>query len=449
MRSVRMLSRSSGLLVTRRLATFRGFHSSLRLLVSDPYSTLGVGRESSSSEIKKLYYKLAKQYHPDINKEEDAQKKFHDIQDAYEILSNPEKKQQFDQFGTTFDQAQAGGAGGGDPFGGFGGHPFQGGENPFANINFEDIFGGAFGQRSNRRGLSYVQTYEGNDVELLKTISFKEAIFGTSTKVDYSVLDQCNNCHGSGLKEGRKKSTCSTCQGTGSTVHFLQAGFQMASTCKSCEGTGVTIDPKDECSTCHGHGTHNTSKETEIKLPSGIKDGSRLRVAGEGDSPNITTGPNVRLVKGDLIIRVRVKPDPNFTRDGNDLIFKSEIPMTTAALGGQVTIPTLDGDSLRLKVPTGTQSGRVVTVPDKGVPINGNNNRRGNLKVQFQVKIMRAENPTQQLLLEALAHTYNDKLANVDPSWKPFDGASQDVKNDIKSDSKLKKVEDFFKGLFK
>ncbi|ODV97343.1 hypothetical protein PACTADRAFT_49073 [Pachysolen tannophilus NRRL Y-2460] len=450
-------------------ASYRNFHSSSKLLIQDPYKVLGVDKSSSSSDIKKAYYKLAKQYHPDINKEEGADKKFHDIQDAYEILSNPEKKQQFDQFGSAaFDGSfGAGGQQGGNPFQG-GGNPFGGAGNPFGGINFEDIFASAFeqagrgGGRSRGGGASYVQSYQGEDIEILKTISFKESIFGTNANIDYNVYDSCDSCDGTGLKKGKKKSTCHTCNGTGQTVHFLQAGFQMASTCKTCEGTGVIINPEDSCASCHGEGVVNHKKETQIQFPMGIKDGTRLRVPGEGDAPHVTKGPNIRVLKGDLIVRVRVKPDPKFKRENNDLIYTCDIPMTTAALGGQVEIPTLDDEVFKLKVPSGLQNGRVINVPDKGVPIRNSLNNRGLLKVVFNVKINRPENSTQQALLEALAHTFNDKTANIDPSWKPFTGMEEgsstnsdsvDSKSTVEDkknygDSKLKKVEDFFKSLF-
>lgn len=421
-----------------------GFSTTSRLLLSDPYKTLGVGNSASASEIKKAYYKMAKKNHPDINKEEGADKKFHDIQEAYEILSNPEKKQQFDQFGASaFDQAS-----GGNPYGG---NPFAGG-SPFGaggfNINFEDLFGSAFSQGRGSRsggGSQYVEHFQGNDVEVVKNITFKESVFGTATKIDYSVVDDCKTCSGSGLKPDRKKSTCGTCQGTGSTVHYLQAGFQMASTCKSCNGTGVSIKPEDECKSCHGSGAVSQEKTTQVELPSGIKDGTRLRVSGAGDYPQMTKGPNVRLSRGDLIIRVRVKSDPLYQRDGNNIVYNCSIPMTTAALGGTVEIPTLEGETLKLKVPSGTQHGRVISIPNKGVPFRGS---RGDLKVEFKIKILRPQNATQTALLEALASTAEDKTANrTDGSLNGFDNL--DKGSDPECPSKLQKLEKFLSDSFK
>ncbi|AOA62178.1 Co-chaperone [Komagataella phaffii CBS 7435] len=442
----------------------RGFHGSAARLISDPYKTLNVDRNASTSDIKKAYYKLAKQYHPDINKEKGAEKKFHDIQAAYEILSDTEKKQQFDQFGTVFDSdgnpmGGSGGRGGpGNPFAG--GNPFGAG-NPFGNaaggfsFNLEDLFGDAFNganRQGGRRagGAAYMEQYQGNDVEILKTISFKESIFGTNASVNYNVLDGCNTCEGTGLKKGRKKSTCSTCNGSGASVHYLQ-GFQMSSTCNACGGTGVTISKDDQCGHCHGNGVGQSSKTTEVKLPCGIRDGTRLRVSGAGDAPNVTKGPNVRTVKGDLIIRVRVKPDPRYSRDGNDIVYNCEIPMTTAALGGQVEIPTLDDTKLRLKVPIGTQHGRTVSIPGQGVPIHGSLSNRGALKVQFNVKVLRPDNATQTALLEALADTFNDTTAKkVNPSWKPFENSAPPAEGeDSDHPSRLKKIESFLSDAFK
>lgn len=432
----------------------RKFHSTSLKLMKDPYGVLGVDKKASASEIKKAYYKLAKQYHPDINKEEGAEKKFHDIQGAYELLSDAEKKQQYDQFGAAaFDSSGNAHPGGyGNPFGGAG-NPFGGGAagNPFGGINFEDIFGSAFGGAGGRaRGSrsSYMQEFRGDDVEVLKNLSFKDAIFGVKgTKISYNVLDSCKTCNGSGLKKNAKRTTCTSCGGTGSTVHYMQGGFQMASTCKKCEGSGTMIDPKDECSTCHGEGVVNANKTTEVDLPSGLTDGVRLRVGGAGDAPRVASGPGVRIHKGDLIIRMRVKPDPNFTVSGNDLVVKTTIPYTTAALGGTVEIPTVDGPKIRLRVPSGTEHGTTLTISGKGVPIRNNLSNRGDLRVVFQVKISRPTSAAQTALLEALADSMGDSTAKrTNPNWKP----SKDTANEsVDHPSNLKRIENFLSDAFK
>lgn len=440
----------------------RSFHATSRALaVQDPYKALGVDKSASASDIKKAYYKLAKKYHPDINKEDGAEKRFHDIQGAYEILSDAEKKQQYDQFGSAaFDQNgnSAYGGGGGNPFGG--GSPFGNaqGFGGFGNINFEDLFGSAFGgagrgRGGGRGGSSYVTEYRGDDIEVVKYLTFKEAIFGVqNTKVNYSVLDSCGTCKGSGLKEGKKKSTCSACGGTGSTVHYMQGGFQMASTCMSCEGSGVSINPSDACGSCRGDGVSQANKSTEVDLPPGLSDGMRLRVSGEGDAPKVTTGPGIRIQKGDLIIRMRVKPDPRFKVSGSDIICKTNIPYTTAALGGQVEIPTVDGPSVRLRVPSGTETGSTLSISGKGVPIRNNINNRGDLKIEFTVKIPKPDGAAQTALLEALADSIGDnnaKRTNID--WKASSNADNSTSDKCSSDhpSNLKKIENFLSDAFK
>ncbi|GME83347.1 unnamed protein product [Ambrosiozyma monospora] len=278
------------------------------------------------------------------------------------------------------------------------------------------------GQSGRRSGRGAVEHLVGEDIEVLKTISFREAIFGTTASVTYNPLTKCGPCSGSGLKHGKKKSTCHTCGGTGSQVHYLQAGFQMASTCKTCGGSGVTINPNDACGTCHGEGVITQRKQTEVQLPKGIRDGARIRVSGAGDAPHSTASSNYVLTNGDLIIRIKVKPDPDFVRDDrNNLIYKCEIPMTTAALGGVVQIPTLDGPKINLKVPSGSEDGRSIRIPDKGVPY-GRSGSRGDLNVVLKVKPLKPTNATQTALLEALADAFNDECANrLDPTWKPLE----------------------------
>ncbi|GMG18888.1 unnamed protein product [Ambrosiozyma monospora] len=446
----------------------RLFHSTNSNSLDNPYSTLGVEKNASSSQIKKAYYKLAKKYHPDINKEKGAETKFHSIQEAYDILSDPQKKQQYDQFGASAFNPNAGpggfggyGQAGGNPFGGAaGGNPFGGfahgqaaGGDPFAGFgfSFEDLFGG-MGQNGRSRGRSGAMEHlVGEDIEVLKTISFREAIFGTTASVTYNPLTKCGPCSGSGLKQGKKKSTCHACGGTGSQVHYLQAGFQMASTCKTCGGSGVTINPNDACGTCHGEGVTTQRKQTEVQLPKGIRDGARIRVSGAGDAPHSTSSSNYVLTNGDLIIRIKVKPDPDFIRDDrNNLIYTCQIPMTTAALGGVVQIPTLDGPKINLKVPSGSEDGRSIRIPDKGVPY-GRSGSRGDLMIVLKVKPLKPTNATQTALLEALADAFDDECANrLDPTWKPLENltknhsstntsASTEKKNDGDDDAATQK----------
>ncbi|KAI5962041.1 MDJ1 [Candida theae] len=417
----------------------RSFHSSIKRLIDyDPYQILGIEKSADAKQIKKAYYDLVKKYHPDVNKEKDVEKKFHKIQQSYEILRDKEKKSQYDQFGpSAFDEngnpspfgGAGGGAGGGNPFAGYG---RASGGNPFSGMgfDFEDLFreafaggrgaggrggggGGGFGGRAH-----FVTEHVGDNVEVLKSIPFKDSIFGSKVTINYKVVDSCGTCNGSGLKKGAKKKTCPTCHGSGQTTHVM-GGFHMASTCPTCQGTGVSISRSDECGTCHGNGVQEVPKSTTIDIPPGISDGSRLRVPGAGDAPMVTKDEYNQVRNGDLIVRINVQKDPVFKRESNDLVVTQEILMTTAALGGEIVVPTLDGQKIKLKVRPGVQSGRRLTIPERGVPINRNLNNRGNLDVVINVKTLVPENPTQTALLEALADAFNDKLANrTDVDWQ-------------------------------
>ncbi|EGW32119.1 uncharacterized protein SPAPADRAFT_61204 [Spathaspora passalidarum NRRL Y-27907] len=425
-------------IITRLNRQFiRSFHSSRPLLALnfDPYATLGISKSADQAAIKRAYVDLVKKYHPDVNKEKDAEKRFHKIQESYELLRDKEKRAQYDQFGASAFDANGNAnpyAGQGNPFGGFGGG--QGGAqgNPFAGMgfDFEDLFRGAFmggraGQGGARGGAQFVTEHVGDNIEVLKSISFKDAIFGTKVTINYKAVDTCNTCSGEGLKKGAKKSTCPTCHGSGQTTHIL-GGFQMSSTCNTCQGAGVTIAKKDECGTCHGQGVREVPKSSSVDLPAGIQDGSRVRVPGEGDAPFITKDAYNRTRKGDLIIRVNVRKDPKFKRSGNDLVIDENILMTTAALGGEIIVPTLDGSNVRLKVRPGVQSGRKLSIPNLGVPINRNMDNRGNLDVILNVKTLVPETATQTALLEALADAFNDKTAKRTHLKRAEDEEAQD-----------------------
>lgn len=409
----------------------RLFHHTIPRLndtIKDPYKTLGVSQSASGSEIKKAYYKLAKKYHPDINKAEDAQKKFHDLQNAYEILSDETKKQQWDQFGpAAFSQGgAAGGPGAGGPGAGFGGaqgfHDF-GGFGNFGGINFEDLFGAAFGQGAGgagrargNPGANMFREYKGDSIEITHRISFKDAVFGVkNVNLNYAALDPCNSCHSSGLKSGASRTTCPGCQGTGTRVH-VRAGFQMASTCTQCDGEGSVIRDSDMCGTCHGEGVvMNRSKQIKVDLPHGLQDGDAIRISREGSYPHISIDPSmknsVHLRRGDLLLRVRVDKDPRFSIKNNyDIWFTQEIPLTTAALGGVVTVPTVDGQQIRLKVKQGTQHDDVVSIPQQGVP-RGTLGSRGDMKVQYKLAVRKPQSQAERCLWEALADVTGDNLA--------------------------------------
>lgn len=441
----------------------RQFHASCQKLIKfDPYEVLGVDKSASQKDIKKAYYQLVKKYHPDVNKEKDAETRFHKIQESYELLSDKEKRASYDQYGPdAFDaNGNANPFAGGNPFGGrSGGNPFGGGAgNPFGGMgfDFEDLFKQAFTGGGGRAGGSqFVTEHVGDNIEVLKSISFKDAIFGTKVLVNYRAVDSCGTCKGSGLKKGKKKSTCSTCHGTGQSTHIL-GGFHMSSTCGTCHGTGVTVSPSDQCTQCKGRGVEEVPKSTTVDLPCGIADGTRLRIPGAGDAPFVTKDPYNQTRNGDLIIRVHVTSDPVFKRDKNNIVIDSDILMTTAALGGEIVVPTIDGENVKLKIRSGVQNGRSLTIPERGVPINRNINRRGDMIVKLQVKTLVPETPVQTALLEALADAFSDKHAKrTDAHWKlDVDEDDKELKVDKTYDekdlhpSKLKRIGKFLEKFF-
>ncbi|CAJ2502114.1 Uu.00g049670.m01.CDS01 [Anthostomella pinea] len=406
----------------------RSFHATPNVLaIKDPYQALGVGKSASASEIKKSYYGLAKKFHPDTNKDPTAKDKFAEIQSAYEILSDPKKKEQYDQFGAAgFDPNGGPQPGGGDPFGG--GHPFSGfggGQGGFgAGINFDDLFSaftggqgspfgeGAGGRRSGRNPFGQ-EILVGDNIEVQTSISFMEAAKGTSKTITIHPMVPCHTCSGSGLKSGTKRTECKTCGGTGAQVHFMTGGFQMASTCGTCKGKGQVAPRGSDCKTCAGNGAVRERKTITIELPAGIEDGMKLRVDGEGDAP-ITGGaadPNARTTRGDLYVSVRVASDPKFKRSGSDILYTASIPLTTALLGGEVTIPTLDGQ-VNLKVSTGTNTGDKVTLGGMGMKkLGARRGNSGDLKVEFRVAMPKYLSSNQRTILEMLADEMGDKTA--------------------------------------
>ena len=315
----------------------------------DFYETLGIARSASEDEIKKAYRKLAMKYHPDRNpNNKEAEEKFKEIQNAYDTLSDPQKKAAYDQYGhTAFEQGGFGGAGGFGGFGGFGGA--QGFD--FGDI-FSQMFGGAGGARQ--------PNYQGEDISYRVEITLEEAATGVKRQITIPTYEECDVCHGSGAKAGTKATTCSTCHGTGA-VHVRQAIFQIQQTCPTCGGTGKEI--KEPCLKCHGAGRVKASKTVEVNIPAGIDDGQRIRLTGEGE-PGTHGAPN-----GDLYIHVSVAPHKIFQRDPEiptDLHCELPISFATAALGGEVEVPTLGG-KVKLNIPAGTQNGKKMRVKGKGV----------------------------------------------------------------------------------
>jgi molecular chaperone DnaJ len=343
-------------------------------------------------------------------------------------LTDPQKKAAYDQFGSAaFDQG--GGPGpGADPFGG--GGPFGGGAGGFpggfggaggfgADFSFDDLFRGFTGGRRGRAGgrspFEAEEVLVGDSIEVQTTMSFMEAAKGTSKTISITPLTTCKTCSGNGLKSGTKRTECKSCGGTGTKVHFVSGGFQMASTCGACGGQGVTIPRGGECRTCSGNGVTRERKTINVDIPAGIDDGMRLRLDREGDAPvtGQAANPEARSTRGDLYVLVRVATDPKFSRSGADVLHTATIPLTTALLGGEWTIPTLDGD-VRVKIATGTKTGDKITLGGKGMKKVENKRavaRFGDLKVEFKVAMPKYLTANQRTIIEMLADEFDDKTA--------------------------------------
>lgn len=393
--------------------------------MKDPYSVLGVGKNASASEIKKAYYGLAKKYHPDTNKDAGAKDKFAEAQSSYELLSDSSKRSTWDQYGAAAFEQGGGpspGGPGSDPFGGAGGFGGfgGGGQGGFASdFSFDDLFNAFSGGQSRRgrggRSSAYqAETLVGEDIEVQTHISFMEAAKGTSKSISITPRMPCKKCSGSGLKSGAKKNECKTCNGTGTRVIHIQGGFQMAATCDKCGGVGVTTPRGSECDTCYGNGVVKEKTAVTINIPGGIEDGMTLRLDGSGDAPatGSAANPNARTARGSLLVHVSVASDPKFSRSGSDILYTATIPLTTAILGGEVNIPTLDGD-VHVKVATGTGTGDKITLGGKGMKklnSRGRNNV-GDLKVEFKVNMPKSLSANQRTILEMLADEMSDSTA--------------------------------------
>ncbi|WP_339175654.1 molecular chaperone DnaJ [Solibacillus sp. FSL R5-0691] len=309
----------------------------------DYYEVLGLSKGASKDEIKKAYRKLSKQYHPDLNKEEGADVKFKEVAEAYEVLSDDQKRARYDQFGHE------------DPNAGFGGGGFGGGAG-FGG--FEDIFSSFFG---GGRRQDPNAPRKGDDLQFRMNISFEEAVFGKETEIEIPKEETCDTCHGSGAKSGTHPQTCSQCNGAGQINQAVDTPFgRMVNkrSCPSCRGQGKIIVEK--CSPCRGTGTITKKKKIKITIPAGVDDGQQLRVAGQGEA-GYNNGP-----AGDLYIIFNVRKHEYFERDGDDILYELKLTFPQAALGDEIEVPTIHG-KVKLKIPAGTQSGAQFRLKDKGV----------------------------------------------------------------------------------
>jgi len=375
----------------------------MRLLAKkDYYSILGVPKNASETDIKKAYFNLAKQYHPDVNKSPDAKAKFAEINNAYETIGTPDKRKTYDATGMTGDeQDQAKQAGFGD-FGGFGGfNPFGsgfggGGGNPFGGAqgfsSFEDIFSefeGLFGGKKSQKSA------RGEDIVVGMEISFLEAVQGASKPLTVTKNTTCGTCKGKKIKPGSSPSTCTNCGGKGH-VHFQRGPMSIQVACQKCGGSGSII--KEYCATCRGSGI-TASKVTEtVNIPAGVNSGHTLRMAGKGSSSE--SGGQA----GDILIKVTIKDHPIFQRDGYDIISQVPISISQAALGSSVEVETLHG-KVQVKVDPGTNTGDIHKILNHGVPhLPPHSNQKGSHIVKFVLKIPKKLTERQRQLFEMLAH---------------------------------------------
>ena len=374
-------------------------------LEKDFYATLGVSKDASADELKKKYRTLARENHPDKNPgDAKAEARFKEISEAYDVLSDPAKRKEYDEARTLF-------AGGGFPGGGgFGGGGGYGGGFPGGgqyNVNVEDLFGdggGGFGDflggLFNRGGGRSRQPRRGQDLESELTLSFDDALDGVTVPLRLSSEAPCSVCNGTGAKAGTVPRVCPTCDGTGQTSRNA-GGFAFAEPCPSCRGRGLFVD--DPCTSCSGSGRGMSSRTVQARIPAGVKDGSRIRLKGKG-GPGERGGP-----AGALFVKVHVTDHPVFGRKGNNVTIDVPVTFTEAALGSQITVPTPRGSSVTLKIPAGTSNGRTFRVRGKG--FRGKDGKNGDLLVTVEVAVPQNLSDEERTALQA----YADLVAGDDP----------------------------------
>ena len=359
----------------------------------DYYEVLGLNKSAGETEIKKAYRTLAKKYHPDMNPgDAEAEAKFKEVNEAYAVLSDADKKAKYDQFGhAAFDPA----AGGGSGFGGFGGF------GDFSDLGdiFGSFFGGGFGSSSTARKNAPMR---GEDIGARVTVTFEEAAFGVKKDVSFHRIQKCDECSGSGAAKGTTADTCTVCGGSGQkrvTQRIGGMAFQSTVTCDTCRGSGKII--KNPCANCRGTGYVKVNKNLSVNIPAGIDDGERIALRGQGcDGRN--GGP-----AGDLILTVSVKRHAFFERDGYNLYCEIPITIADATLGAEIDIPTLEGNQ-KYTIPEGTQPGTQFTLKQKGIPYVNNSNRRGDLIFVVNVEIPKGLNDKQKEHMRAFAASCKD-----------------------------------------
>jgi len=361
----------------------------------DYYEILGVSRGATEDEIRRAFRRLARQYHPDVNRQSDAEQRFKEINEAYEVLSDPEKRRAYDRFGHAGPQ-------------GFG----TGGMGGFEDFGFGDIFETFFGM--GRAGASH-RPQRGSDLRYDLTISFEEAVFGCERELEVPRLEICPECSGTGAQPGTRPEKCPACGGTGEVRRVQQSilgQFINVTLCERCQGEGRVIT--QPCQRCRGSGRVRNTRRMSVRIPPGIDDGQQIRIAGEGE-PGERGGP-----PGNLYVNIHVNPHPLFKRQGNDIVYELAINVAQAALGDQVEVPTVDGSPAQMRVPAGTQSGRVIRLKERGVPyLRGGG--RGDQLVRVTVVIPTQLTEQQKQLFGKLAETFGTSIHPHDDNKGIFD----------------------------
>lgn len=379
----------------------------------DFYELLGVERGASPDDIKKAYRRLAKELHPDRNPDKDAEQRFKEVNEAYDILSDEQKRAAYDRFGRAAVDGSGGGAG---PFGGFG----------FGNFgaSFADVFDDLFGEFGGRQRGGPNARMRGADMRYNLEISLEDAYYGRTMQIRVPANAECDVCHGSGAAENSRPTPCPTCNGIG-RVRAQQGFFTIKRTCPGCNGAGQII--KNPCKNCGGAGRVQKEKSLAVAIPAGVEDGTRIRLAGEGEA-GMRGGP-----AGDLYIFLAVTPHRLFQRDGKNLYVRAPIPMVTAALGGAIEVPSLDGGRAKVAVPEGTQSGRQFRLKGKGMPSMRQGDSSGDLYVHAVVETPMNLSKQQQELLRQFQAAGEGR--STSPESEGFLDKLKEFWNDLKGDA--------------
>lgn len=351
----------------------------------DYYNILGIDRKASKDDVKKAFRKLAHKFHPD-KKGGDAAK-FKEVSEAYSVLSDDKKRAEYDSYGRVFSDGSGGGGtgGGGNPFGE--GFDFSGFNTNFEGVDFGDIFSEFFGAGGRERAR------RGRDISIDLEMPFNEAVFGTERKILLAKTSTCDTCKGSGATPGTEMMTCEVCNGKGKvheTRRSFFGSFSTTSACTTCRGSGKV--PKQKCSVCHGMGVHRRDEEISLRIPPGIEDGEVIRLSGGGEA--VPGG-----AAGDLYVKIHVKKHSLFVKEGNNLVTNLSIKLSTALLGGEYRISTLDGD-MTVKIPTGVTFGEVLRIKGRGVPYE--KNKRGDLLIKLSIELPNKLNKEAERLVEEL-----------------------------------------------